>query len=59
MIGATGTRFDYGELSAGLGYDSGANLALDEAAILNLHAGDGRVAGAGNDDGSWRDVKAA
>jgi uncharacterized protein (TIGR02001 family) len=84
VIGATGTRFDYGELSAGLSYksvyakynytvtrgffgitnargtgyfDSGANLALDEATILNLHAGDGRVAGAGNDYWSWRDVK--
>jgi uncharacterized protein (TIGR02001 family) len=83
-IGATGTRFDYGELSAGVTYksvyvkynytltrdffgitnargtgyfDSGANLALGEATTLNLHAGEGRVAGAGNDYWNWRDAK--
>jgi uncharacterized protein (TIGR02001 family) len=84
VIGATGTRFDYGELSAGLSYksvyakynytftrdffgianargtgyfDSGANLDLGHATTLNLHAGEGRVAGAGNDYWNWRDVK--
>jgi uncharacterized protein (TIGR02001 family) len=84
VIGATGTRFDYGELSAGITYksvylkynttvtrdffgiahargtgyvDGGANLALDEATTLNLHAGQGRVAGAGNDYWNWRDLK--
>ena len=83
-IGATGTRFDYGELSAGVTYkalylkynttvtrdffgianargtgyvDAGANLALGEASTLNLHAGQGRVAGAGNAYWNWRDVK--
>lgn len=84
VIGATGTRFDYGELSAGVTYkvlylkynttvtrdffgitnargtgyvDAGANLALGAATTLNLHAGQGRVAGAGNDVWNWRDVK--
>ena len=84
IIGATGTRFNYGELSVGVTYralyakynttvtrdffgithargtgyfDGGANLALGEATTLNLHAGEGRVAGAGNDYWNWRDVK--
>ena len=84
LVSATGTRFDYGELSAGLtwksvyakynytvtrdffgianargtGYfDGGANLALGYDTTLNLHAGEGRVAGAGNDYWNWRDVK--
>lgn len=84
VIAATGTRFDYAELSAGItwkslyakynrtltrdffgitdargtGYfDGGANLALGERTMLNLHAGQGRVAGAGNDIWNWRDVK--
>ena len=84
VIGVTGTRYDYGELSAGLSYksvyakynytftrdffgnanargtgyfDGGANLALGAATTLNLHAGEGRVAGAGNDYWNWRDVK--
>jgi uncharacterized protein (TIGR02001 family) len=85
VIGATGTRFDYGELSAGLtwkavyakynytftrdffgivnargtGYfDSGASLTLGHDTTLTLHAGEGRVAGAGNDYWNWRDIKA-
>ena len=84
VIGATETRFDYGELSAGLSYksvyvkynttltrdffgianargsgyfDGGANLAIARGTTLNLHAGEGRVAGAGNDYWNWRDVK--
>lgn len=84
VIGATGTRFDYGELSAGLSYksvyakynttltrdffgvtnargsgyfDGGANLPIAQGTTLNLHAGQGRVAGAGNDYWNWRDVK--
>jgi uncharacterized protein (TIGR02001 family) len=84
VVKATGTRFDYGELSAGLSYkslyakynytftrdffgianargtgyfDGGANLDLGHATVLNLHAGEGRVAGAGNDYWNWRDVK--
>lgn len=84
LVKATGTRFDYGELSAGLAYkaiyarynytltrdffgitnargtgyfDGGANLDLGHATTLNLHAGEGRVAGAGNDYWDWRDVK--
>lgn len=82
-IGATGTRYDYAELSAGLTYgwayaklnrtmtrdffgiagargtsylDLGANIPLGRV-TLNLHAGDGRVAGAGNDAWNWRDLK--
>ena len=84
LIQASRTSYDYGELSAGISYqsfyakynytvtrdffgianargtgyfDGGANLALDEATTLNLHAGQGRVAGAGNDYWNWRDVK--
>ena len=84
VIAATGTRYDYGELSAGLSYqsfyarynrtltrdffgianargtayfDSGANLAIGADTTLNLHAGEGRVAGVGNDDWNWRDLK--
>jgi len=42
----------------GTGYlDGGANLDLGHATMLNLHAGEGRVAGAGNDYWNWRDVK--
>jgi len=42
----------------GSGYlDGGANFGLDETTTLNLHAGEGRVAGAGNDYWNWRDVK--
>jgi uncharacterized protein (TIGR02001 family) len=84
VIAATGTRFDYAELSAGFtwqslyvkynrtltrdffgitgargtGYlDGGANLVFGDAYTLTLHAGDGRVAGLGNDYWNWRDVK--
>lgn len=84
VIKATGTRFNYGELSAGLSYkvlyakynytftrdffgithargtgylDGGANIALGHASTLNLHVGEGRVAGAGNDFWNWRDLK--
>lgn len=84
-ISATGTKFNYGELSAGItwksfyakynhtvtrdffgitnargtGYlDVGMNHDLGGGYVLNLHAGDGRVAGAGNDYWNWRDVKA-
>lgn len=82
-VGATGTRYDYAELSAGLSHgwayakfnrtltrdffgiaaargttylDLGANIPLG-AATLNLHAGEGRVAGAGNAAWNWRDIK--
>lgn len=85
QISATGTRFNYGELSAGItwkslyakynhtytrdffgitnargtGYlDIGMNHDLGGGYVLNLHAGDGRVAGAGNDYWNWRDIKA-
>lgn len=84
-IAATHTRFDYGELSAGLtwksfyvkynvtvtptffgitqargsGYlDAGVNHELGHGVTLNLHAGDGRVAGSGNAAWNWRDVRA-
>lgn len=84
VMGATGTRYDYAELSAGVSYksvyvkynttltrdffgitnargsgylDGGANLAMGERTTLNLHAGEGRVAGAGNDYWNWRDLK--
>jgi len=84
-IAATGTRFDYAELSAGLTYgalyakynrsltrdffgiadargttyvDAGANLAFGSHYTLDLHAGQGRVAGPGNASWDWRDVKA-
>ena len=82
-IGATGTRYDYAELSAGLSYrwayvklnrtmtrdffgiagargttylDAGANIPVGKA-TLNLHAGEGRVAGAGNAAWDWHDFK--
>lgn len=84
VISASGTKFDYAELSLGLtrgpayakynytftrdffgiehargsGYlDVGANPELGGGYTLNLHAGDGRVAGAGNDYWNWRDAK--
>lgn len=85
VIAATGTKFDYAELAAGLTYrslylkynrsltrdffgivdargtvylDAGANIAFGGAYTLNLHAGQGRVAGPGNGYWDWRDVKA-
>lgn len=85
VISATGTKFDYAELSAGLTYksfygkynytvtkdffgitnargtgylDVGVNHDLGDGWTLNLHAGDGRVAGSGNDIWNWRDAKA-
>lgn len=43
----------------GTGYlDVGADHPLTEKLTLNLHAGDGRVAGSGNDIWNWRDIKA-
>jgi uncharacterized protein (TIGR02001 family) len=84
-IAATGTRFDYGELSGGLnwkalyarynvtftrdffgitnargtGYlDAGINHEFGHAFTLNLHAGEGRVAGSGNGIWNWRDLRA-
>lgn len=43
----------------GTGYlDIGANQDLGGGYTLNLHAGDGRVAGSGNDIWDWRDIKA-
>jgi uncharacterized protein (TIGR02001 family) len=43
----------------GTGYlDIGANHELGHALTLQLHAGDGRVAGAGNDIWNWRDLRA-
>lgn len=84
LIQATGTKYNYAELSAGLTYrwiyarynrtltrdffgitgargtaylDGGANIPLDDRHTLNLHAGEGRVAGAGNDYWNWRDIK--
>ncbi|HEX8606046.1 MAG TPA: TorF family putative porin [Pseudoduganella sp.] len=43
----------------GTGYlDVGANPDLGNGWTLNLHAGDGRVAGAGNDIWNWRDARA-
>ena len=86
VISATGTKFDYAELSGGLTYkslyakynytvthdffgithargtgylDVGANHDLGDGWTLNLHGGDGRVAGAGNDIWNWRDAKAS
>jgi uncharacterized protein (TIGR02001 family) len=45
--------------SRGTGYlDLGLNPDLGDGWTLNLHAGDGRVAGAGNDMWNWRDAKA-
>jgi uncharacterized protein (TIGR02001 family) len=42
----------------GTGYlDLGANPDLGGGYTLNLHLGDGRVAGAGNDIWSWRDAR--
>lgn len=81
---ATGTKYDYGELSLGLTYgmayakynhtvtrdffgitnargtgylDLGANPELGGGYTLNLHAGNGRVAGTGNAIWNWRDAK--
>jgi uncharacterized protein (TIGR02001 family) len=43
----------------GTGYlDIGANHELGHALTLQLHAGDGRVAGAGNGIWNWRDLRA-
>jgi uncharacterized protein (TIGR02001 family) len=43
----------------GTGYlDVGADQPLTKSLTVNLHAGDGRVAGSGNDIWDWRDVKA-
>jgi uncharacterized protein (TIGR02001 family) len=43
----------------GTGYlDVGADQPLTKSLTLNLHAGDGRVAGSGNGIWDWRDVKA-
>lgn len=83
-IHATGTKFNYTEVSLGLTYkylyakynrtvsrdffgitnargtgylDIGANYDLGSDYTLNLHLGDGRVAGAGNDMWNWRDAK--
>lgn len=42
----------------GTGYlDVGANVDLGQGYTLNLHFGDGRVAGSGNDVWNWRDLK--
>jgi len=55
----TVTRNYFGIANArGTGYlDGGANIDLSDATMLNLHAGEGSVAGAGNDYWNWRDVK--
>ena len=51
FFGITGAR--------GTGYlDIGANHDLGGGYTLNLHLGDGRVAGQGNDIWDWRDIKA-
>jgi len=43
----------------GTGYlDVGADQPLTKSLTLNLHAGDGRVAGSGNGIWDWRDVRA-
>lgn len=43
----------------GTGYlDVGSNHELGHALTLNLHAGDGRVAGGGNGIWNWRDLRA-
>lgn len=43
----------------GTGYlDVGAHHDIGRTLTLNLHAGDGHVAGSGNDAWSWRDLKA-
>lgn len=56
----TFTRDFFGIVDArGTGYlDVGMNHDLGGGYVLNLHAGDGRVAGAGNDYWNWRDAKA-
>lgn len=56
----TVTRDFFGITNArGTGYlDLGANVDLGDAWTLNLHAGDGRVAGSGNGVWNWRDAKA-
>ncbi|XLZ71920.1 TorF family putative porin [Massilia sp. SR12] len=83
-VGATGTTFNYTELSLGLTYkafyakynytvsphffgiphgrgtgylDVGMNHDLGAGYTLNLHAGDARVGGAGNEIWDWRDAK--
>lgn len=55
----TFTRDFFGVTNArGTGYlDVGANLDLGAGYTLNLHAGQGRVAGTGNDYWNWRDIK--
>ncbi|WP_313178388.1 TorF family putative porin [Massilia sp.] len=55
----TVTRNFFGIANArGTGYlDGGANVDVGDATTLNLHAGEGRVAGAGNDYWNWRDAK--
>jgi uncharacterized protein (TIGR02001 family) len=51
FFGITGAR--------GTGYlDIGANHELGHGLTLQLHAGDGRVAGAGNGIWDWRDLRA-
>jgi uncharacterized protein (TIGR02001 family) len=56
----TFTRAFFGILDArGTGYlDVGANHELGHALTLQLHAGDGRVAGSGNGIWDWRDLRA-
>ena len=50
FFGITGAR--------GTGYlDLGANVDLGQAWTLNLHAGNGRVAGTGNGIWNWRDAR--
>jgi len=56
----TFTRDFFGITDArGTGYlDIGANHELGHALTLQLHAGDGRVAGSGNGIWDWRDLRA-
>jgi uncharacterized protein (TIGR02001 family) len=56
----TVTRDFFGITDArGTGYlDVGVNHELGHKVTLNLHAGDGRVAGIGNEVWNWRDLKA-
>lgn len=56
----TFTRDFFGIQNArGTGYlDVGADQPLTRSLTLNLHAGDGRVAGSGNDMWNWKDLKA-
>ncbi|NHZ43928.1 TorF family putative porin [Massilia aquatica] len=56
---STFTKEFFGITNArGTGYlDIGANVDLGSGYTLNLHAGDGRVDGAGNDIWNWRDLK--